>query len=940
MSVHFLLLFLKFSTVVAFTLPPSRETISDSSLRPENEKFEKTCSMNGENDVLSIQSWQGISQHAQGCSVPYYGPQGHGQYPEEVHIVHIMDVERLVRSLSSPPNAMVSVTLYLDGALCKNKTTLSEQQDRFMRNGSKFGEEQSKVKKENMPSALILKKEPPIHSPEFFAALSQRGSPQPSGGTGMNEARRPLVLLLISDQPVIWQIKPGTCWSEAMASSIQAMVEKDSPVHSDILVEVVPKTWVKKINRKNIQRYARRTFHGIASFTQIRAANLVRILVGPTGSSDAENSRLISLRNRNKLNFCDFSSHEESNLVSASLFMPLSAKSCVLGEMNSMKVFIMEVLSLPLTGDTVNAKTKNGSLAILPTVTVHLSENKTMSSSDITSAERNVTVILKSEQNVHWVVSSLVQQYFLNLVTKSEDTIECINGCDDVKLSSLPEPSSNSDFIDTVPTQNGSPPHQFNVNDSTGFTLTLKDPNQQIQDHAKFKQPSPDVPFPQRPIRPAYHTPPDLDDVERRGNIQTILESDMVITCGESVEVVVPAPGLVSLGVNTLHLRDQSCRSRQNGTHFILSSSLKGCGSNTHTDGRSSVISNDVYADFSSLNGNGVNSRMNPFHTLSNSNSQAVEGIPIACGVKSTLDEDVARSIFNSRHDVASEEDEDSANSAPNSGSSSLYQLELYHQGGLRLGSTPLKYGSLVDLNDRILVKAWMDDAPSAQAVAESCWVSNLQHSPIWLPNQKIVLLSSMCPVEKNVKLERLSLQTKSFSFSFLVTQNILRLGQQVYVHCQVGLCISSLKHSKGKPILCVDPQELCHSENLPSVKKNLSTAHQLLTRGPLRLSQGTETNHSFTAGLPLEKKCSDMSTFAYASLISMDMTVAIAVGSFIIGIGLTATLWFIHNKTEPMIRRGCHVREHSLGSQTAVMGSSLSPHSACSSTNSQSAIA
>lgn len=85
-----------------------------------------------------------------------------------------------------------------------------------------------------------------------------------------------------------------------------------------------------------------------------------------------------------------------------------------------------------------------------------------------------------------------------------------------------------------------------------------------------------------------------LTDVERRENIQNILESDMVVVCGDSVEIAVPAPGLVSLGVNSLHLRDQSCRSRQNGTHFVLTSSLKSCGSNTHTDGRSSVISNTV----------------------------------------------------------------------------------------------------------------------------------------------------------------------------------------------------------------------------------------------------------------------------------------------------------------------------------------------------------
>lgn len=122
---------------------------------------------------------------------------------------------------------MVSVTLYLESAFCKPRTTLLEQQERLLKNASKlmkFGEDLSELKKENMPSALNFKTPLPIHSPELFATLNTRGSSQPSGNTAMNKARRPLVLLLTSDLPVIWQIKPGICWTDAMASSIQAMV--------------------------------------------------------------------------------------------------------------------------------------------------------------------------------------------------------------------------------------------------------------------------------------------------------------------------------------------------------------------------------------------------------------------------------------------------------------------------------------------------------------------------------------------------------------------------------------------------------------------------------------------------------------------------------------------------------------------------------------------
>lgn len=65
--------------------------------------------------------------------------------------------------------------------------------------------------------------------------------------------------------------------------------------------------------------------------------------------------------------------------------------------------------------------------------------------------------------------------------TQKEDTIECINNCNDVKLSSLSLPTSNSEFIDTVMTHYGSSPHYFSDNDTSGFTLTHKDPNQHCE---------------------------------------------------------------------------------------------------------------------------------------------------------------------------------------------------------------------------------------------------------------------------------------------------------------------------------------------------------------------------------------------------------------------------------------------------------------------------
>lgn len=101
-------------------------------------------------------------------------------------------------------------------------------------------------------------------------------------------------------------------------------------------LEIIQKIWVKKMNRKAIQRFARRTFHGVASFSQITGANTVRISVGSGGLIDHERGHQVLWRNRNKLNFCNFSSREDSYSVSATWSEDLTVDRCILGKGNGM----------------------------------------------------------------------------------------------------------------------------------------------------------------------------------------------------------------------------------------------------------------------------------------------------------------------------------------------------------------------------------------------------------------------------------------------------------------------------------------------------------------------------------------------------------------------------------------------------------------------------
>ncbi|PSN47118.1 hypothetical protein C0J52_14484 [Blattella germanica] len=117
-----------------------------------------------------------------------------------------------------------------------------------------------------------------------------------------------------------------------------------------------------------------------------------------------------------------------------------------------------------------------------------------------------------------------------------------------------------------------------------------------------------------------------------------------------------------------------------------------------------------------------------------------------------------------------------------------------------------------------------------------------------------------------------------------------------------------------------------------PYVDKFVSTAQQLASKGPLR-------------PVPRRRRVPSLQAEGRPKIIyvgvSTEVTVGIALASFVIGVGLTGALWCIHMKTDPFRRQ---VDKQLPGSRAVVgtgvvTGCNLSPHSGCSSTNSQAAM-
>lgn len=108
-------------------------------------------------------------------------------------------------------------------AILKSKSFSSDQSNPTGSSGNHYNENK------NFPAILRSQNFAVGLSAEHFATRRKRDmglyattshtSPDPA-----TNVKRPLVLLLTSDRPVMWQIMPGICWTQEMASRIQVLV--------------------------------------------------------------------------------------------------------------------------------------------------------------------------------------------------------------------------------------------------------------------------------------------------------------------------------------------------------------------------------------------------------------------------------------------------------------------------------------------------------------------------------------------------------------------------------------------------------------------------------------------------------------------------------------------------------------------------------------------
>jgi len=372
-----------------------------------------------------------------------------------------------------------------------------------------------------------------------------------------------------------------------------------------------------------------------------------------------------------------------------------------------------------------------------------------------------------------------------------------------------------------------------------------------------------------------------------------------------------------ALGVSAIFLNDRRCVATRNATHWRVNTHVTQCSSTSRIDGKLTTYSNLVHielrdgagSDDEDFEGSGdppvatLPSRASP-----SPGAASLLKIPIQCHYEPKF----------AISDAAFDDD-----NVMDTVELSMRQIELYHMEIHRnkewtvpvlssdlsaAAAAAAPDASQVVFDETLYVRTWIDGVSYIRIVTEKCWVSNSSDSN---EPARLILIRNTCPAHLSVQIRPKTSGKSDGGFSFHVSKDYADLGQ-LYIHCKLGLCTSDPAKAQGNLKLCVEPTQYCTGRHVlkPFLDESVSTAQQILVRGPLRMvNKISPSSHSRmkdageTTSMPsLGPEGSGIIVDPQVIMlgVSTEVTVAIALASFVIGVGLTAVLWCIHMRTDP----------------------------------------
>jgi len=608
-------------------------------------------------------------------------------------------------------------------------------------------------------------------------------------------------------------------------------------------------------------------FSHINTFTTIDTANRIFITLPPDISTST----------------CALNSELSSPAVSAYYMERQSTYGCYHPEAAGLLPNDVHVIDLRTHSRLVKRSDSSNDSGSLSEVVVDLVPDLTGDA----PLPRNLTLILKSDNPVRWLLKSHGIQGQL-VVAAGENPVENLsvgsNQHLDIQKTEIPDQFER--LMKEVTHQYGIPLSYMRVHQANLLEMLIPPRSKrELSNLWDRNRPAYNRDM-QGSSHSAYSEPEEMED--QIYNAAEAIENVMVKTCDEKkkeVSVYVPEDVIVKYGIGSITLNDASCQAEKNASHWVLVSHSTACGSTALTYGAAPMYRNNlnIHFDQGSLAGHKAK-------------------IPFICKFKPGIP---GISVMND-YDDEPEEDVDYHSKAeePDLSGEEMYSLtvQLVSEDEEKRATLMEKKSdsATAAIGDKIYVSSHINAVPYLALAIEQCWLSNTSHVTSHATPRDKMLISTGCPAKKGVSLHWDKGSSNS-AFSFKINQEFL--GQsKVWIQCRMGLCSATNAGASGNIKRCVDPKFDCEDKSVPHKE---SSVQQITVRGPLHIIPVTRDTlgHSpiaqaeITQRQETEQHSYNTQTSHTLVEVPVEVAVAIALASFIVGAMSTGVLWFLHSR-------------------------------------------
>ncbi|KAM4721115.1 transforming growth factor beta receptor type 3 [Rhinophrynus dorsalis] len=718
--------------------------------------------------------------------------------------------------------------------------------------------------------------------------------------------RKPLVFILNSPNPLIWELK-----TERLALGVPRFffVPKGSTVHYEpgnfsLSSETVEKHLPQ--GNEHLLQWAQKNYEAVTSFTEVKFSRNININVG----EDPVFSRTCKIEK-------DFLS---LNYLASNL-QPKPAEGCLLTSSNEeTEVHIIE-LDTPRSG-TYSSFQLDITIDIRP---LHPDAKLV----------RNLVLILKCRKAVNWVIKAHDVQGKLEVLTSNSIVFgKEIDKSLITSKSVIPSIPSTRESLIKWAFDNGYYPitSYTNAPVADSFLIQLFDYSEEMNDEdmdlfdpelikllrnsnpeAGF-HPSPDIftlPISRgtndkggeigssskdildkilhghviEELSPGHQEPEEV-----QGNINVALS----VKCdNQKMVAAIEKENLQANGYigSELSLLDPVCRATENGTHFILESSLTGCGTQHNFDDLKHIVYyNTIVIQLSPpTEGSGWSSDYEDLESGDNGFPGDTDGTEI--GLPYLKRPEIV--VFNCTVPQETESSIDLFMFGPPESTISnvTFNMDLYKTD---LFLTPSQKLFSVAENGQVYVEVSVTKADKELGFAiQTCFISPYSNPDIM---SEYTIIENICPKDESVKFYNVKkmnfpvlqeqMDKKRFSFMFKSMFNTSLL----FLHCELTLCTSNDREMEGLP-KCIPPDEACTSLNVEMILAMMQNK-KTFTK-PLAVI--THMEKTPDASVNINRPCAPQPIF-YG--LDTPTVVGIAFAAFIIGALLTGALWFIQSHT------------------------------------------